>query len=108
MSVKLQNSKGGELKFIDIGRGNSLSNSSWNVASILPNIYNTLTINNFGIYSISMSATKSGSSAASAERTFLYNANNGSLSLDTFYIIYQYNPNFSAFCHYSVGCYYIE
>ena len=110
-AVKLQNRGAKQVfKVANIGSSSSNANRSWNVATVLPAVYKTLTANNFGIYTISITHYQGGSSAAYGNKSFSYNASNGSLSLPAFYFYWwdADGKQYTGYCGYYVRCYYIE
>lgn len=73
-------SGGGSLHKVTIGSSNSQSSRSFNVANILPDVYQTLTLSNFAIEQAKVAYTSTSSSTSIADILLSYDSSTGTLN----------------------------
>lgn len=108
MKLPVKIGGGGTLKRVNIGSSNSHAARTFNVASVLPNVYKNLTINNFAVSVTSCTYyTQSGGTSYNNTIPSSYNASTGVLTCNKCDAVS--NPyQGGAYCNYTVVCFYVE
>ena len=96
-----------ELKIVTISTTNSAVARNFNVSSSLPDVYTTLTLNNFVISNGYITTTRGGTDAKNTNILSSYNASTGILYCNRA-SAFTGQENWQAYFYYTIKAYYIE